>query len=116
MQQDFLVNNKRKKKTKRVIKKRRIILLIMLTLFFVAAVYIVNYIPGRIAEILINLEELTGGEIMSTVPVMGLILKEEEVILAPSAGQLDLKIKEGERVSVGGIIADISGGYDAQFT
>jgi len=58
---------------------------------------------------LLDVRFLAHDEITQTVPVQGLLIKQEELIKAPVPGKLHLLVRDGERLRVGAPLAEIQG-------
>lgn|GEM_PF-5032349 len=117
MHQDLITKNTIKNRVKlRKQKKKRAFLLVIavIILVFVSHSFI-NHTKSWIGERLVKLAELGEKELITTVSLTGYILKDESLLFAPIAGQLEIIALEGERIGVGGTVAKITGGYDSKF-
>ena len=122
MKQDFLKDRRKNqsivKKRKKLIwrKERTLLFLVILLVVFFMGFSGYNYLSKQIENWLVQIEELSTGEIMRTVPLEALVVRDEKIVYAPFTGSLELAVAEGQRVSVGGILGTVKGGFDSQFT
>lgn len=58
---------------------------------------------------LLDVQSLVQDEIRETRAVEGLLVKHEELVKTPVAGQLRLLVKDGDRLRTGALLAEISG-------
>jgi putative membrane fusion protein len=119
LHQEFLTkntrNNKNKIKLRKQRKERAILLVITGIILIFVSLSLINFTKSWIGERLVKLAELEEKELITTVTLTGYILKDESLLFAPVAGQLEIIALEGERIGVGGTVAKITGGYDSKF-
>ncbi|MCL2337740.1 MAG: hypothetical protein FWC60_09995, partial [Firmicutes bacterium] len=77
---------------------------------WVSAAWAKNAVMQRV----VNIKSLTGDEINETADVTGLVIRTEEPFQAPAAGVLSLKVRDGERVRSGALVAEIKGLYQTE--
>jgi putative membrane fusion protein len=119
LHQEFLIKNTRVNKNKIKWKKQRqkqaVLLAVGCLLLIFLALSLINYTKSWVEERMVKLAELEERELIATIALNGYILKDELLFFAPIAGELEIIALEGERISAGGKIANIKGGYDSKF-
>ncbi|MBM7555465.1 putative membrane fusion protein [Halanaerobacter jeridensis] len=80
-----------------------LLILILISLIFLVVINLLGYNSNNI--IVTNYDTISN-QFKST----ALIIRDEEVVFAPQAGQIELNVSEGERVSAGNLIATIRRG------
>lgn len=83
---------------------RKLILLII-ALYVVFLVY--GFIHGLLISRIAKVEQVKQGVIQNTVPVKGLLIRNEDIVNAPRNGKLKIIVPEGEKVRVGQVLAQV---------
>lgn len=83
---------------------RKLILLII-ALYVIYIIY--GFIHGLLISQIASVEQIKQGVIQTTIPIKGLLMRNEEVVTAPRSGKLKIIVSEGERVRVGQVVAQV---------
>ena len=83
--------------------RKLVLLLITIYVAFVAYRFVHDLVVIHLAEI----KQVPRGIIQAVVPAQGILLRNEQTVIAPRTGLLKVLIPDGERVRVGQVIAQV---------
>ncbi|WP_418790539.1 HlyD family efflux transporter periplasmic adaptor subunit [Phosphitispora sp. TUW77] len=81
------------------------LVLIFISIYFILLTY--NFVHALVVTRLARVETISRGVVQSTVPVQGILVRDEILVTAPQTGLLKVIAPEGERVRVGQVIAQV---------
>lgn len=64
---------------------------------------------SAVLQRMLDVRFMARDEVNETAPVAGLLIRTEEPFQAPAAGELNLKVRDGERLRAGALLAEIKG-------
>lgn len=88
---------------------------VLIVTFSVAALFLwgiwaaLTWARGAVLQQMLDVRFMARDEIVKTVPVRGLVIRNEEPVQAPASGELVLHVRDGERLRVGTLLAEIRG-------
>ena len=93
----------RLKRNPRQIFRKLVLLIITVYVVYLSYGFIHDLLVTRLAKF----EQIQQGVIQTSVPVKGILVRNETVVPAPRSGKLKIIIPEGERVRVGQVVAQV---------
>lgn len=91
-----------KRKPRNVLRK---VILMIIGVYFIFAAY--GFVHDLVIAGLVKVELVKSNVIQNTIPSTGLLVRNETIITSPYNGKLKILVKEGERVRVGQVVAQV---------